>query len=352
MKFISYLKVVCIFVIFVFSACLSCAEKSRKESCITKKSAISKANNVKIEKEKLANGKGDGVTNSKKHLKTQYDNLYKISASIRKIEKRLTELNKASLYYGVILESSDNAIKQKDAFIAKNIDNLRNEYNPLKKAFSSNKALVSNCCTRIDEINRSICLLQNKLKRNGINEKNLEASMNKQRLDLFSEYTKIAQNSKENPIKGKDKNDVINYVTKHAVSLTDLFERIRFEVSVGRFKDFNSCKIEKDDICIPVEFFLSESLDIHTPYRTSKFLVRKNANVFAPISGVVVFSQPYKTNGHVVILNNAKCGCVMLYGFGSSFVKLGDLVQVGQVIGETQESTSCLGFSEVFFVRK
>ncbi len=352
MKFMSYLKVVCIFVIFVFSVCSLCAEKSKKESGTAKKSAICKTNKVKIEKEKLANDKADGVTNSKKNLKTQYDNLCKISASIRMIEKRLTELNKASLYYGAILESSDNAIKQKDAFIAKNLDSLRSESNPLKEAFASNKTLVSNCYTRIDEINRSICLLQNKLKRNGINKKNLETSMNKQRLDLFSEYTKIAQNSKENTIKEKDRNDVINYVTKRAVSLTDLFERIRFEVSVGRFKDFNSCKIEKCDMCIPVEFFLSEHLDIHNPYRTSKFLVRKNTNVFAPISGVVVFSQPYKTNGHVVILNNAKCGCVMLYGLGSAFVKLGDLVRVGQVIGETHESTSCLGFSEVFFVHK
>ena len=352
MKFISYLKVVCIFVVFVCSVCSSCAEKSKKESGTAKKSAICKTNKTKVEKEKLASNTVYGVTNSKKHLKTQYDNLYKISASIRKIEKCLTELNKADLYYGVILESSVNAIKQKDAFIAKNLDNLRNESNPLKKAFSSNKALVSNCCTRIDEINRSICLLQNKLKRNGINKKNLETSMNKQRLELFSEYKKIAQNSKESTIKEKDGNDVINYVTKHAVSLTDLFERIRFEVSVGRFKDFNLCKIEKCDMSMPVEFFLSESLDIHNPYRTSKFLVRKNANVFAPISGVVVFSQLYKTNGHVVIINNVKCGCVMLYGLGSAFVKLGDLVQVDQVIGKAQESTSCLGFSEVFFVRK
>lgn len=349
MRINKHLKVVCVFVLSVFCSFDLYSEKPKKGCKIH--NTTYNAVKSKIGKEKLSKDKANAINERKKSINKSYDALQKISKSIRKIERELVELNKVKIYYGTILESSYEAIKQKDAFIAKNIDDIKNCDPALQNVFTSNKNVVSKCWARIEEINKSICSLQNKLKRNDIEIKNLESNITKQRAKLLSEYKKIDALVSKDITKEKDKRDVINYAEEKASSLTDLLERIRFEVSVGRFKDFPVCKVDTCEVALPVEFFLSKNLDSHTPYKATRFLVKNGSDVFAPISGVVVFSKNYKNNGNVVILNNTKCGCVMLYGLGSSFVKIGDLVRVGQVIGEAQASI-LLGFSEVFLVHK
>lgn len=255
-----------------------------------------------------------------------------ISEKIRIQESRWVDADRHQNYLNQRIQQISESIANCSSAFTNNLDSIKEKNNVLSLVLQKNKDAMNRCYKNIADMQEYLNLLRTDLKEMKARKCDAEAKLKELSSSLCCAYQRQREID-------KIYSDTIRNITAKAKGLENLIDFLNFEVNIGNLKSLPKCKVDSKCISFPAEFCVSNDFKFDKKnYISKEIQVRKNGCVFSPITGTVVFIGEYKNFGCVLGVSNNEKGVVLVTGLERSFVTVGDIVFIGQVVATAKNS--------------
>lgn len=269
-----------------------------------------------------ASGKVSGLSKNSRLI-------IELSEKIRHEENVWINADKRVLYLEKKLMSAKKFVSDYGLRFINNVRNLNKNDRTLSIVLNSQKEEINKNCKNLACKNEYINKIVQEIEKYKNDKVNVLLHLKELRIKLEKFY--------ENCSKQEPKRlyiDSIKFIVSKANSLEKLLSLISSEVNNGNLKTLPKCKVGNKYVSYPGEFNLSSDFKFDKKdYIAKEIQIRKDGFVFAPITGTVVFISKYANHGIIFGIANSEKGVVLVTGLNKTFVTLGDIVVIGQVIG-------------------